>query len=132
MHRYLLFLLPAALTLAACGQKDPSGTAGAAPAADSLARPLRVNEVLGIAIIEPAERIVQLAAEAGTPFSGVLCGRATWQDGIPVYAKQGYDALVAWLEDRGVQNIKALNEGLAKGAQPWWDFYGGKANIEVV
>ncbi len=65
MHRYLLFLLPAALALAACGQKDPSGAAGAAPAADSLARPLRVNEVLGIAIIEPAERIVQLAAEAG-------------------------------------------------------------------
>jgi hypothetical protein len=21
---------------------------------------------------------------------------------------------------------------LAKGAKPWWDFYGGKANIEVV
>jgi tagatose 1,6-diphosphate aldolase len=29
---------------------------------------------------------LELAAEAGTPFSGVLCGRATWQDGIPVYA----------------------------------------------
>jgi tagatose 1,6-diphosphate aldolase len=73
-----------------------------------------------------------LAAEAGTPFSGVLCGRATWQDGIPVYAKQGYDALVAWLEDRGVKNINALNEVLSKGAKPWWNFYGGKDNIEVV
>ena len=58
--------------------------------------------------------------------------RATWQDGIPVYAKQGYDALVAWLEDRGVKNIKALNEVLAKGAKPWWDFYGGKGQIEVI
>ncbi len=74
---------------------------------------------------------LELAAEAGTPFSGVLCGRATWQDGIAVYAKQGYDALVAWLEDRGVQNIEALNTVLAKGAKPWWDFYGGKDNIEV-
>ena len=74
---------------------------------------------------------LELAAEAGTPFSGVLCGRATWQDGIAVYAKQGYDALVDWLEDRGVKNINALNQVLAKGAKPWWDFYGGKTNIEV-
>jgi tagatose 1,6-diphosphate aldolase len=75
---------------------------------------------------------LELAAEAGTNFSGVLCGRATWQDGIPVYARQGYAALIDWLEDRGVQNVKALNAVLAKGAQPWWDFYGGLDNIEVV
>jgi tagatose 1,6-diphosphate aldolase len=73
-----------------------------------------------------------LAAEAGTPFSGVLCGRATWQDGIPVYGKGGAAALRAWLEDRGVQNIEMLNAVLAKGAQPWWDFYGGKERITVV
>ncbi|MGA2975444.1 MAG: tagatose 1,6-diphosphate aldolase [Spirochaetia bacterium] len=73
---------------------------------------------------------LELAAEAGTPFSGVLCGRATWQDGIPVYAQHGYDALVEWLEDRGVKNITALNQVLAKGAKPWWDFYGGKRNIK--
>lgn len=75
---------------------------------------------------------LELAAEAGTPFAGVLCGRATWQDGIPAYGKGGADALRAWLEDRGVQNIEALNQVLAKGAKPWWDFYGGKGNIEVV
>jgi len=74
---------------------------------------------------------LELAAEAGTPFSGVLCGRATWQDGIPVYATRGYDALVEWLEDRGVANIRALNKVLAKGARPWWDFYGGRKNIEI-
>jgi tagatose 1,6-diphosphate aldolase len=75
---------------------------------------------------------LELAAEADTPFSGVLCGRATWQDGIPVYASKGYDALVAWLEDRGVKNIEALNKVLAKGAKPWWDFYGGKKKIETI
>jgi tagatose 1,6-diphosphate aldolase len=75
---------------------------------------------------------LELAAEAGTNFSGVLCGRATWQDGIPVYATQGYDALVAWLEDRGVQNVEALNAILAKGAKPWWTIYGGKDNLEIV
>lgn len=75
---------------------------------------------------------LELAAEAGTPFSGVLCGRATWLDGIPEYGKGGPPALRAWLNDRGVRNIQALNEVLAKGAKPWWDFYGGRENIEVV
>jgi len=75
---------------------------------------------------------LELAAEAGTPFSGVLCGRATWQDGIPEYGKGGVPALRAWLKNRGVQNIQALNAVLAKGAKPWWDFYGGKQNIEVI
>jgi tagatose 1,6-diphosphate aldolase len=74
---------------------------------------------------------LEIAAEAGTPFSGVLCGRATWQDAIPIYAKQGVGALESWLQDRGVQNIEALNEVLAKGAKPWWTIYGGKENIEV-
>ena len=73
-----------------------------------------------------------IAAEAGTNFSGVLCGRATWQDGVPVYATKGEGALEEWLLDRGVTNVKALNAVLAKGAKPWWDFYGGKGNIEVV
>lgn len=72
-----------------------------------------------------------LAAEAGTPFSGVLCGRATWQDGIPAYGQGGAEALREWILDRGVQNVHALNEVLARGAKPWWDFYGGKDNIEV-
>jgi tagatose 1,6-diphosphate aldolase len=75
---------------------------------------------------------LELAAEAGTPFSGELCGRATWQDAIPIYAKEGVGALEAWLEDRGTANINALNEVLVKGAQPWWTIYGGKENIEVV
>jgi tagatose 1,6-diphosphate aldolase len=75
---------------------------------------------------------LELAAEAGTSFSGVLCGRATWQDAIPIYAKEGAEALERWLEDRGVQNITMLNEVLAKGAKPWWVSFGGKENIEVV
>ena len=75
---------------------------------------------------------LQLANEADVNYSGVLCGRATWQDGIPVYAKEGGAALEAWLEDRGVQNLNALNEVIAQGAKPWWTIYGGKDNIEVV
>lgn len=75
---------------------------------------------------------LELAAQAGTNFAGVLCGRATWQEGIPVYAQKGAAALSAWLEDEGVRNIQALNQVLAKGAHSWWEAYGGRDAIEVV
>ena len=63
-----------------------------------------------------------LAAEAGVKFNGVLCGRATWKDGIPVYAKQGPDAFRKWLQNEGVQNISNVNERL-KAATPWFSLY---------
>jgi tagatose 1,6-diphosphate aldolase len=75
---------------------------------------------------------LELAAEAGTPFAGVLCGRATWQDAIPIYGKAGVAALEGWLEDRGVQNIEALNDILRHGAKPWWTIYGGREQIELI
>src|SRR5580693_6321264 len=31
---------------------------------------------------------LELAAESGVNFSGVLCGRATWKEGIPIYGKR--------------------------------------------
>ncbi|MEI6043580.1 MAG: tagatose 1,6-diphosphate aldolase [Chloroflexota bacterium] len=75
---------------------------------------------------------LELAAEADTAFSGVLCGRATWKDAIPVYGQKGAEALEEWLLDQGVKSIEALNETLAKGAKPWYTVYGGLDNIEVV
>jgi len=60
-----------------------------------------------------------LAAEAGTDYSGVLCGRATWKEGIPVYAKQGVKALEDWLSDKGVKNISAVNAAI-QSAKPWY------------
>jgi tagatose 1,6-diphosphate aldolase len=56
---------------------------------------------------------LRMAAEAGTAFSGVLCGRATWKEGIPVYGKQGLNALEDWLASEGVKNIQAVNASLA-------------------
>jgi tagatose 1,6-diphosphate aldolase len=76
--------------------------------------------------------MLELAAEAGVKFSGVLCGRATWQQGIPIFANEGVVALARWLEDRGVQNIQTINNLLARCATPWWDVYGGRDNIEIV
>ncbi len=66
---------------------------------------------------------LELAAEAGVRFNGVLCGRATWKDGIPVYASQGADAFRSWPQSDGVRNIEAVNARL-KAAAPWFTAYG--------
>jgi tagatose 1,6-diphosphate aldolase len=55
---------------------------------------------------------LQLAAEAGAEFSGVLCGRATWKDGVRVFVRDGRDALERWLADTGARNIRRINECL--------------------
>jgi tagatose 1,6-diphosphate aldolase len=65
---------------------------------------------------------LELAAEAGVKFNGVLCGRATWKDGIPVYAKHGAQAFRKWLQEEGVKNINNVNERL-KAATPWYSIY---------
>ncbi len=62
---------------------------------------------------------LHMAAEAGTDFSGVLCGRATWKEGIPVYGKQGIKALEDWLASEGVKNINAVNAAI-QTAKPWY------------
>jgi tagatose 1,6-diphosphate aldolase len=69
---------------------------------------------------------LEMAAQAGVAFSGVLCGRATWKDGIPVYGKQGGAAFRSWLQGEGVKNIKNVNERL-KGASPWFKSYGARS-----
>jgi tagatose 1,6-diphosphate aldolase len=61
---------------------------------------------------------LELAAESGTKFNGVLCGRATWKDGIPVYSKQGAKAFEEWLNTTGTQNINNVNHAL-RAATPW-------------
>jgi tagatose 1,6-diphosphate aldolase len=66
---------------------------------------------------------LELANEAATPYSGVLCGRATWSGALKAYADGGSSAAETWLQDRGVKNILSLNEVL-DGAVPFWDFDG--------
>ena len=61
---------------------------------------------------------LNMASESGTDYSGVLCGRATWKDGMPVFAKQGMQALEDWLGDEGVKNIEAVNNAI-KSAKSW-------------
>jgi tagatose 1,6-diphosphate aldolase len=75
---------------------------------------------------------LELAAEAGVPFSGVLCGRATWKGGIKPFFAGGPERLEEWLLEQGVQNIQALNKTLSACARPWYTLYGGLENIEIV
>lgn len=53
-----------------------------------------------------------MAAESGTDYSGVLCGRATWKDGMPIYATKGLKALEDFLSTEGVKNIQAVNQAI--------------------
>ena len=62
---------------------------------------------------------LNMATESGADFSGVLCGRATWKEGIPIYATQGAKALEDWLAKEGVKNINAVNAAV-KSAKPWY------------
>ena len=75
----------------------------------------------GVSNAEFSETL-ELAGESGVKFNGVLCGRATWKDGIPIYAKQGADAFRKWLETEGVKNIKNVNDKL-NAATPWCSIY---------
>ena len=61
------------------------------------------------------------AKEAGSTFNGVLCGRATWKDGVESFVKQGTEAAQEWLASTGKQHIEDLNEVIQKTATSWWD-----------
>lgn len=73
---------------------------------------------------------LELAGESGTKYNGVLCGRATWKDGIAIYARQGADAFRRWLETTGVENISNVNTAL-KTASPWYLKFGAKSMDEL-
>lgn len=60
-----------------------------------------------------------MATQSGVDYSGILCGRATWKEGIPVYGQKGVAALEDWLSTEGVKNINAVNAAIS-GAKPWY------------
>ncbi len=68
---------------------------------------------------ETFQYALELAAEAEVNFSGVLCGRATWKDGIAVFVEHGLTALEDWLHSEGARNIQNVNNHL-QTAQPWF------------
>lgn len=65
------------------------------------------------------QETLKFAKDAGSTFNGVLCGRATWKDGVMIYAKEGEQAARNWLKEHGRRNIEALNTILHQTAQSW-------------
>lgn len=90
---------------------------------------LRVSELARVPFIYLSEGVsnatfqfgLELATEAKVPFSGVLCGRATWKEGVVVFVERGRAALDEWLRHEGVQNIHAVNQRIS-AATPWFAF----------
>ncbi|GAA5111832.1 tagatose-bisphosphate aldolase [Orbus sasakiae] len=71
------------------------------------------------------------AGQSGAKYCGILGGRATWFDGVAAYASGGKDGLIKWLDTVGRDNVEHLNQILKQYANPWYQIYGGKDNIEV-
>jgi tagatose 1,6-diphosphate aldolase len=94
-------------------------------AADAAARLPYIYLSAGVNSAEFLESL-RLAQRAGASFSGVLCGRANWQGGVPAYAKSAAEldvgALTEWLETSGLANVRAINE-LLRSAAPWHSWF---------
>lgn len=61
---------------------------------------------------------LRFAKESGSKFNGVLCGRATWADGVESFITQGEKAVKTWMNSHGRRNIEELNEVLQVTATP--------------
>lgn len=64
---------------------------------------------------------LDFASEAGSTFNGVLCGRATWANGVHHFIAEGEEAANKWLETEGKNNIQSLNEVVERTASSWHD-----------
>ena len=60
---------------------------------------------------------LEFAAEAGVKFNGVLCGRATWKDGIPIFAEKGGRRSARGWKTEGVEEHRQ-REQRAEGRHP--------------
>jgi tagatose 1,6-diphosphate aldolase len=62
---------------------------------------------------------LQFAKKAKSQFCGVLCGRATWKDGIQTFAKEGNEQFYNWLETKGLENLNKVKKAVEETATPW-------------
>ncbi|ELB05471.1 MULTISPECIES: tagatose-bisphosphate aldolase [Enterococcus] len=65
------------------------------------------------------QKTLRFAKEAGSTFNGVLCGRATWSNGVEPFVVQEEKAAREWLQTQGKQNIEELNTVLKETASSW-------------
>ncbi|CRK81324.1 tagatose-bisphosphate aldolase [Neobacillus massiliamazoniensis] len=67
------------------------------------------------------QQTLKFAKESASTFNGVLCGRATWKNGVSPFAENGEQAGRAWLQDTGKKNIQELNMVLKETASSWFE-----------
>lgn len=65
------------------------------------------------------QETLTFAARVQSTFNGVLCGRATWANGVEPFVKKGDIAAKQWLTTDGHQNISQLNKVLQTTATSW-------------
>lgn len=64
------------------------------------------------------QETLRFAKEAGSTFNGVLCGRATWADGVEPFITKGEEAAREWMRTQGKKNIQELDAVLKETATP--------------
>lgn len=69
--------------------------------------------------IELFQQTLIFAKESGSTFNGVLCGRATWKNGVKPFVESGEKAAYEWLQSEGRSNIESLNKVITETASSW-------------
>lgn len=64
------------------------------------------------------QQTLHFAKDSGSTFNGVLCGRATWANGVESFITKGEEAAREWLRTTGRKNIEELNDVLKVTASP--------------
>ncbi|WYJ95502.1 tagatose 1,6-diphosphate aldolase [Enterococcus sp. 9D6_DIV0238] len=62
------------------------------------------------------QQILYFAKESSSTFNGVLCGGATWKEGVTSFAQNGQEAAEEWLQTIEKEHIQKLNEVLKETA----------------
>ena len=64
------------------------------------------------------QETLKFAKLSGSKFNGVLCGRATWANGVDEFILKGEESAREWMKTQGRKNIQELNDVLNKTATP--------------
>ncbi|MDU5336867.1 tagatose-bisphosphate aldolase [Enterococcus sp.] len=62
------------------------------------------------------QETLRFAKQSDSAFNGVLCGRATWANGVESFVKEGEEHAIGWLSEEGRRNIEELNTVLKETA----------------
>lgn len=65
------------------------------------------------------QQTLVFAKESGSTFNGVLCGRATWKNGVQPFVESREKGACEWLQTQGRSNIESLNKVIAETASSW-------------